>query len=195
MMTCPRKEVLDAVSSLYPVYTFIPNSSARELPPKNATFYLLVLLHAHGAIPIRPPNTLLPFKLLPLPDLDLLLALLQRLLAGPPRRLTMRRRHRDEDALLADGHRAEPVDHGDPLEAVFGGYRFADGEHAAQGERLVGRVLQLLDGFASEVVTRCPWEGISVLVVEGMGVYVPAKRTIAPAAGLRTRSMTSWALR
>ena len=79
----------------------------------------------HPPIPIRPPHPpILPLppvahKNLPLPNLDPALTLLQRLLARPPRRPPMRRRQRDQNALLADRHRAQPVHHRDGRQLVF----------------------------------------------------------------------------
>jgi hypothetical protein len=112
--------------------------------------------HTHRPIPISPPNpAFIPSKLLLLPHLDPALALLQRLLARPPRRLPMRARDGYENAFLADGDHAEPVDHRHRCHGVLDGYRLADLQHGAQRFRLVGRVLELLDRLAGEVVTRC----------------------------------------
>lgn len=67
----------------------------------------------------------------------------------------MRRRHGDQDALLADGHDAQAVHHGDALEPVFGPQGGGDGHHGAQGQGLVGGVLEFLDGFVVEGVAGC----------------------------------------
>lgn len=106
--------------------------------------------HTHRAIPICPPHPLPVRELLTLPHLDPLLALLESLLARLPRRLPMRRRHGDEDALLADGHEAQTVRHGDGGERVFAQEGGGDGEHGLQGEWRVGCVGEVGDGFAVE---------------------------------------------
>ena len=67
----------------------------------------------------------------------------------------MGRRHGDQDALLADGHDAEAVHHGDALEAVLGFEGGGDLHHGAQGQGVVGGVGELLDGEVVEGVAGC----------------------------------------
>lgn len=59
-------------------------------------------------IPISTPHTTISEPLL-LPNLNLLLDLLQALLSSPPRSLSMSRRHSDENALLLNIDLAQPV--------------------------------------------------------------------------------------
>lgn len=83
----------------------------------------------HDAVPVRAPDALLALELFPLPDLDLGLALLEGLLAGAPRRLTVRTGQGNEDALLAHGHGAETVYQGDSLQGVLRHHVLCDGHH------------------------------------------------------------------
>ena len=68
----------------------------------------------------------------------------------------------------------------------------------------IGRVLEFFDGLAAEIVAGCSCQGVSgdeggAGLWRGLqgkgGGHEPAKRTMAPAEGLRTRSMVVWALR
>lgn len=112
-------------------------------------------LHPHRSIPVGSPHApLIAPKLLPLPDLDGGLALLQRLLARPPRRLPMRGRQRDQDALLADRDRPQSMDHGDGRQAVLRLHRPRHAQEAVERFRHVGAVPELLDRLAVEVVAR-----------------------------------------
>ena len=111
--------------------------------PVCSTFHHSPVRHAdtRRPVPISPPHaTLIPTELLQLPHLDLLLALLQRLLAGPPGSLPVRGRHGDEDALLANRDDAQSVDQTDGRQRVFFLRVAGDGEHGLERKGWVGGV-------------------------------------------------------
>lgn len=111
---------------------------------------------SRSSVAIRPPNTAFSFKLLPLPDLNFGFAFLKRLLPRSPGGLAMGRGHSDENALLPNRNCPKPVDHRDSFQTVLLTYAFTYCAHGPQGELIVSRVLQLLDGLVIETVSRCP---------------------------------------
>ncbi len=130
--------------------THHPNPSSRPTP-------LPLNLDPHLPVSISPPNTpFLTTELLQLPHLNPSLTLLQRLLARPPRRLSMWRRHRDQDTLLSNRNRAKPMDHGYGGQIVLRPDVAGDGEECGEGEGGVGCVLELEYGFVIKVVARRP---------------------------------------
>ena len=112
------------------------------------------------SIPIRPPHPFpsLPFslalalalalpdnKLLHLPNLHLLLTLLQDVLGSLPGRAPMRRTHPYRNRRLPDWHRTQPMADTDPTQTVRRDGVMRDPRQRPQRERRVARVAEPRD--------------------------------------------------
>ena len=94
------------------------------------------LLDTSLTIPVSTPHTTISKPLL-LPNLYLLLDLLQALLSSPPRSLSMSRRHSDENALLLDIDLAQSMRDSDRNKAMLLTYGARNSLQRTESQRRV----------------------------------------------------------
>lgn len=146
----------------YNASAILPSERNEFLTVARQAGHLSSHFHTSLPIPISSPHATISEPLL-LPNLDLLLNLLQTLLSSPPRSLSMSRRHSNEDTLLLDVNLAQSMRNSNRNKTMLFTYGACNSLQRTESQRRVRRIRKMCDCLAIERIASATYKRPTVL--------------------------------